>query len=157
MPFLDSRMCSEPSGLKELSLMNCTGGSNGHSSSRSSIVGSVDKGFSKLTLTLIPGLVLRIVGMRFHEFGNVGCGEILQGNPIKDMEVNSHPKCGFEVVIISFPYNNLKVDAIKVGIADSAAGIGNEELTDVWQSLVGKEFHRRSSRNATQARRPAST
>jgi hypothetical protein len=101
----------------------------------------VNKSLGKLALFAESGSVLGILRVRLHELLDRGTRHIVQRDAIENMEINSISESTLEFVIVRFPDYDLKVSTIKVGIADGVARVRDEELSDVWQGLVGEEVH----------------
>lgn len=141
MPLFDTWMRSEPPCLEKFSLMNGCPCSNSHSPSASSVVSPVDKRLSKLALFGESGTEFGIIRMRFHKFFERWDWVIVQIEPVEKMEVNSDTESVFKFIIISLPYDDLEVGAVKVSIADSVSRIRDEEFPDVRQGLVGEKVH----------------
>jgi hypothetical protein len=137
MPFLDAGVRGEPAGLEKFRLVDSAGSGDCHRTGRAAVVSPVDEGFGKLSLTLKLGFVFRVVWVGFDEFGGIRCGKVLEGDAVEDMEINAHAESGLEVVIVGFPHDYLKIGTIVVSVADSVAGIGDEEAPDIGEGVVG--------------------
>lgn len=96
----------------------------------------MDKCFSQLPLTPVMGAVSRVHGMALHELFVRGSRYILQCEAIEQMEINSRSESGFKFIIVGFPYYDLEISAIEVGVANSKSWIRHEKASDVRQCVV---------------------
>lgn len=115
----NSRVYIEPAALETLSVANCPAESDSKRPTRSTVVCSVNRFFRLLPLG---------ISSVTSKGGKANAPDILC---ILEVDIDISPKCVFQVFVVSFPGDYLRVCSLQIRLKHYISRICNKQLTDV--------------------------
>src|SRR5262245_39155412 len=121
VPSSNTWMDFKPSSVESLRFFNCPATLDSRCAWATTVVNSVDSVLAFLALLSSSIAVL----LEFGEFVSPHCFGVV------DVDIHICPEGGFEIVVLSFPGDDLGIGALQIGLEHDEAGVGAEEFTDV--------------------------
>jgi hypothetical protein len=132
VPGLHSWMETKPSFMKPLCVDNQPAALDSCSSRRAAVVNTVDGMFAFLSF-VVSGVAAG------GETGELSAPHVFG---VLDVNINSSPERRLEIIVLSFPGDDLGVGPFKVGFELEVAGVGCEDFADVWEGNAERHVSR---------------